>query len=67
MSIIIIIVNYAKYSEAQKYLENKEKEYTTKIYFSRKSTINNIIENMPTSPLNLSDSILYFKNNNIKL
>ena len=61
------IVNFAKFSESQKYLQNNEKEYTTKIYFSRKNDIKNIIENMPTSPHTLTDSLLYFKNNKIKL
>lgn len=61
------IVNYAKFYEAENYLKDKEKEYTIKIYFSRKNDIKNIIENIPTSSVTLSNELLYFKNNTIKL
>ena len=61
------IVNYAKFYETENYLKDKEKEYTTKIYFSRKNDIKNIIENIPTSSVTFSNELLYFKNNTIKL
>lgn len=61
------IVNYVKFYEAENYLKDKEKEYTTKIYFSRKNDIKNIIENIPTSSVTFSNELLYFKNNTIKL
>lgn len=61
------IVNYAKFGDPEKYLEYKEKEYSTKIYFSRKNDVKNIIDNIPTSQAILTDSLLHFKSNIIKL
>ncbi len=61
------VVNYAKFYETENYLKDKEKEYTIKIYFSRKNDMKNIIENIPTSSVTLSNELLYFKNNTIKL
>ena len=47
-------------------MENKEKQFKVKIYFSRKNFKNNEIENIPTSQVQLTNSLLFFKNNIIK-
>ena len=47
-------------------MDNKEKEFKVKIYFSRKNFKSNKIENISTSQVKLSNSLLYFKINNIK-
>ena len=47
-------------------MEKKDKEFKIKIYFSRKNIKDNNIENIPTSQTELTNSLLYFKNNIIK-
>ena len=65
--IIIILVSFARFLEAQKYI-NKKQDYKLGIEFSRENKLNsNEILIKKSSLIPLNDSLMYFKNEIIKL
>lgn len=58
---LIIIVNSARFEEANKYKPAPGKENNKiKLYFTRKNDKKNILENTSSSTINLDDTILNF-------
>ena len=68
-NIILTIVNSAKFKDAKKYINNSSiKNNFIKVYFTRKNSSKNILENTSSSMVKLEDKTLIFcKNDIIKL
>ena len=66
MNIIIIIVNSAEFNEAKRYINNSSgKNNFIKVYFTRKNSSKNILENTSSSMVKLEDKALIFSKNDI--
>ena len=62
--LLIIIVNAARFDEANKYKPAPEQECSLiKLYFTRKNDKKNILENTSSSTIKLNDTILNFTKN----
>ena len=64
-NILISIVNSAKFNDAKKYLKNSGNNNFIKVYFTRKNSSQNILENTSSTMMKLEDKILIFNKNDI--